>query len=189
MPNVSRGIQDKLQKYVDLLLKWNKKINLISKNTEVDVWNRHIEDSMQLSEYLPKEGVVVDVGSGAGLPGVVLAVLGYDITLVECDSRKVCFLREIVRSLGLDVSIVEERVENISAETGVVVCRGFASVEKILEVTQGIECDRFLLLKGKNLDTELLDAKKEWIFDCKKYRSITSVESCVLEITNAKKKA
>lgn len=189
MRNVSREIKDNLKLYVDLLLKWNKKINLISKVTEVDVWTRHIEDSLQLVEFLDKGEIVMDVGSGGGLPGFVLGVCGYEVLIVECDSRKVSFLREAQRLVGAKVSLIEERVENLGVKCDVVVCRGFASIARILKLTQGVDCGRFLLLKGKNTEEELLEANKEWIFDYKKYRSKTSEESCVLEITNAKKRA
>jgi 16S rRNA (guanine527-N7)-methyltransferase len=190
MPNnVSREIKDSLQEYSKLLLKWNNKINLISKTTEIDLWDRHIEDSLQLERFLDKAETILDIGSGGGLPGVVLSIMGFRLILVECDLRKASFLRETIRKLGLKAELIEERVENIKVKCNTITSRAFASVESILDHTQNIDCGRFLLLKGKNVDKELLDANKKWIFDYKKYKSITSEDSCILEITNAQRKA
>ena len=106
---------EKLSAYVDLLLKWNSKINLISKNTVDEVWIRHILDSAQIIKYIEDKSYrVLDVGSGAGLPGIILSILGVEnITLVDSDQRKCSFLLEAARLLNLKLKVINDRVENI----------------------------------------------------------------------------
>src|SRR6202046_1394945 len=97
---VPRETFGRLQDYVNLLKKWQAKINLISNSTILDVWKRHIIDSGQLMKYLSESENVIDLGSGAGFPGMVLAILGIkNMTLVESDSRKVAFLKEVARTV------------------------------------------------------------------------------------------
>ena len=108
--DVSREAEEKLSEYVNLLLKWNERINLISKSTEKDVWLRHIIDSAQLKDFLNNDDVIVDVGTGAGLPGIVLSILGANTTLIECDSRKVSFLYEVSRILEIHPTIIDDRI-------------------------------------------------------------------------------
>jgi 16S rRNA (guanine527-N7)-methyltransferase len=189
MQKASEVSRETLDKYVELLLKWNKKINLISKNTEKDVWDRHILDSLQLTKYLDKEENVLDVGSGAGLPGIVLSIAGYNLKMIECDTRKMSFLREAVRICGLKAELIHDRIENVKAEGEVLVARGFASINDILKLTTDIRCDRYLLLKGKNTDIELAVANKEWNFDYKRYKSISADDSSIVEITNVQRKS
>lgn len=189
LSDVSHETKDKIKLYKKLLLKWNQKINLISKRTEGEFDDRHVLDSLQLSDLLSKEEKIIDIGTGAGLPGCVLAIVGYNVVLVDSDTRKISFLREVVRRLGLKVEIIEDRAENVVDKCTTIVCRGFASIDRIFKLTSNIECDRFLLLKGKNVEDELVEANKKWIFSCKKYKSITSEEACILEITNVRKKA
>lgn len=180
--------RETLDKYVDLLLKWNKKINLISKSTEEDVWNRHIIDSLQLTKFIDKSNKIVDLGSGGGLPGIVLAIAGYDVSLVECDLRKMIFLKEVGRVLKLDIKYIENRVEEIELNCDIVTARGFTNINNLFKITNGIVCDKFLLLKGKSLDKEIEEANKEWNFNYKRYKSISADDSNIIEITNAKRK-
>ena len=93
-PYVSRETLDKIDHYVSALLKWNQRINLVGRSTERDIWNRHIKDSIQLNQYLPKgPSEIIDLGTGAGLPGMVLAILRNDlnVTLVESNTKKTSF--------------------------------------------------------------------------------------------------
>lgn len=189
MQNLDEVSRETLDKYVKLLLKWNKRINLISKNTEEDIWHRHILDSLQLTKYLGKREEVLDIGSGGGLPGIVLAIIGHNVKMVECDTRKISFLREVIRVCDLKAELLEDRVENVREKKDVLVARGFASISDILKLTIDIKCDRYLLLKGKNADFELDVANKEWNFDYKRYKSISASDSSIVEITNAQRKS
>ena len=182
---------EKLSAYVDLLLKWNSKINLISKNTVDEVWIRHILDSAQIIKYIEDKSYrVLDVGSGAGLPGIILSILGVEnITLVDSDQRKCSFLLEAARLLNLKLKVINDRVENIcDKEFDVVTARGFASIDKVLNEVSSIKSNKILLLKGKNYNTEIQEALQRWKFEYITYPSITDFSSHILDITNVRKK-
>ena len=157
---VSRETLDRLQAYVALLTAWNRRINLVGANTIGDVWRRHILDSAQLMPLLPDgTRVVVDVGSGAGLPGLVLAMLGVpDMHLVESDQRKAAFLREAQRVTGTAVTIHSQRAERMAPiAADAIVARAVAPVDNLL-----LMVDKFrkphticLFLKGKGVEEEL----------------------------------
>ncbi|MDE1931605.1 MAG: 16S rRNA (guanine(527)-N(7))-methyltransferase RsmG [Alphaproteobacteria bacterium] len=157
---VPRETLDRLQAYVALLTAWNRRINLVGANTIGDVWRRHILDSAQLMPLLPDgTRVVVDVGSGAGLPGLVLAMLGVpDVHLVESDQRKAAFLREAQRVTGTSVTIHSQRAERMAPiAADAIVARAVAPVDNLL-----LMVDKFrkphticLFLKGKGVEEEL----------------------------------
>lgn len=157
---VSRETLDRLQAYVALLTAWNRRINLVGANTIGDVWRRHILDSAQLLPLLPDDTrIVVDVGSGAGLPGLVLAILGVpEVHLVESDQRKAAFLREAQRVTEAPVTIHGQRAEQtLRIAADVIVARAVAPVDKLL-----LMVDKFrgphticLFLKGKGVEEEL----------------------------------
>ncbi|MGH6974296.1 MAG: 16S rRNA (guanine(527)-N(7))-methyltransferase RsmG [Stellaceae bacterium] len=157
---VSRETLDRLQTYVALLTAWNRRINLVGANTIGDVWRRHILDSAQLMPLLPdRTRVVIDVGSGAGLPGLVLAMLGVpEVHLVESDQRKAAFLREAQRVTGTSVTIHGRRAEQMAPMAAdAIVARAVAPVDNLLLIV-----DKFrethticLFLKGKGVEEEL----------------------------------
>lgn len=179
----------RLNLYIELLTKWQQKINLVGSSTIQQIWNRHIYDSMQLLSHLPKEvrnKKIVDCGSGAGFPGLVLSVLGRkDILLCEKNHKKVSFLYEVSRAMDIKVEIIGTKVENL--EKGIanaVVARAFAPVSKIIEICHPLLAPNapMILLKGKNVGNELEIAEKKWKINFKKYRSITSKDSYILKI-------
>ncbi len=165
--NVSRETISKLQTYVDLLLTWNKKINLISKSTEVDVWRRHILDSAQLYPLIPQDCLsLTDLGSGAGFPGLVLAIMGVKgVRLVESDARKCAFMREASRVTGAGATILNQRAETVApGPVDVVTARALASLPELLTLASpfigpNTTC---LFLKGQHIDAELTEAHKMW---------------------------
>ena len=187
---VSHETLDKLQEYTNLLLKWNKKINLISKSSEKDIWDRHILDSAQLAKFINTSGKILDVGSGAGLPGIVLSILGAEsITLVESDQRKSAFLLEVSRLFKLKTQVMNCRVENITNEHfDTIIARGFASVAKIFEQTSFLQVNRILLLKGKIYKSEILEAAQKWSFDYITHPSATNSNSYIIDIKNVQQK-
>jgi 16S rRNA (guanine527-N7)-methyltransferase len=188
---ISRETFSRLEDYVALLRKWQKTINLISATTLADIWVRHIIDSAQLIENIKSDGAIVDLGSGAGLPGLVLAIMGVkNITLVESDGRKVAFLREAARVSKTDVTITNDRVENIDLKSySLILARGFAPLAAIIQMVGAALSagGKLLLLKGKSSDKEIADARAGWSFDCQPVPSITSKESVILIIENLKK--
>jgi len=160
LATVSRETLERLRAYVALLTAWNRRINLVGANTIGDVWRRHILDSAQLVPLLPDgTRIVVDVGSGAGLPGLVLAILGVpEVHLVESDQRKAAFLREAQRLTGAPVTIHAQRAERLAPiAADVIVARAVAAVDNLL-----LMVDKFLrphticlFLKGKGVEEEL----------------------------------
>jgi 16S rRNA (guanine527-N7)-methyltransferase len=112
--NVSRETHERLIAYCHQIEKWNKTINLVSKSSVDQIWQRHLLDSAQIYRFGAPVGLWLDIGSGGGLPGVVMSILGADVVLVESDQRKATFLRETARVLGLKLRVVNDRVESIS---------------------------------------------------------------------------
>ena len=177
--NVSRETLDIFSVYGETLAKWQSKINLISGKTLDNVWRRHFLDCAQLHNLLPSgTKSILDIGSGAGFPGLVLAVMGVkNVTLVEADSKKCLFLSEVVRRTGRHVNIVNCRIEEFDGgHFDVITARALAPMDKLLPYinphfgpkTKGI------FLKGQQVDRELTKAKKQWKL---KYKTIPSITS------------
>ncbi len=187
---VSRENKDKLRQYIDLLIKWNKAINLVSSNSIKDIERRHILDSIQLLNYIEKKDIsVLDLGSGAGLPGVVLSICGIKkMVLVESDERKAAFLLQASKISPELIEIKNRRAETLPAGSyDVVISRAFADLGSIFNYCKSIEVkEKFLLLKGKTYEDEIIQARKHWLFKVKIHDSITSIEGKILEITNLK---
>ena len=187
---VSREVSERLMAYIKLLLKWNKTINLISSSTVHEVAQRHIIDSLQLLKFIEdKDIAIVDLGSGGGLPGIILSIAGIKkVTLVESNSRKVAFLRQAAQLSQGEVKIVNERLEKIvGLRCDIVTSRAFAGLDKILALTRGVEvAHKYLLHKGEKYQEEISQAKKHWLFNSKVHDSITSDYGKILEITDVK---
>ena len=171
--------------YIDLLAKWNAKINLVGPNTLDDSWRRHILDSGQLLSYLPETpGVLVDLGSGAGLPGLILAILtSWQVHLIESDSRKCVFLREAARVTGTNVTIHNTRIEAAPAiAADVVTARALAPLDKLLPLAaRFLKPDgRAVFLKGARWAEELTDAQKSWHMGVSDYPSRTDPAARIL---------
>jgi len=168
-----------LSSYVSLLLKWNKAHNLIGKRTEKEIWERHILDCAQLVKYIPDNTkTITDLGSGAGLPGIILAILNpnIEIHLVESNSKKAAFLREFCQKTQLsNVRLHNQRVENLnSLESDIITARAFAKIDEILKISQHFlhKNSVLILLKGISLDEELKQAAENWRFEKEVFSSI-----------------
>jgi len=167
LTGVSRETVARLEAYAGLLKRWSGRINLVSRNTLGDLWRRHFLDSAQLLPLLPeKTRSLVDLGSGAGFPGLVLAILGVPgVQLIESDKRKGIFLREAARLTGTPVKIVDSRIEAAKPDPAdVVTARACAPLDKLLPLAQ-----RFigpntvcLFLKGEQAADELTAARRDW---------------------------
>ncbi|MBN1783402.1 MAG: 16S rRNA (guanine(527)-N(7))-methyltransferase RsmG [Alphaproteobacteria bacterium] len=188
-PHLSQNHKDKLLAFQALVLKWQKKINLIGKTTINDIWDRHILDSVQLQNYLPeKQTPVLDLGSGGGFPGIVLSILGYKVTMVESDHRKAIFLQESIRQLGLDAKVLIERVEELDPavlpENGYITARAFAPLDRMLEWIEPFfkKNPTMVLLKGQTAEEEIEKALKAVIFDYKIDKSITSPQGKIVTL-------
>lgn len=162
-------------------------MNLVAPATLRDAWRRHFLDCAQLTAYLPKPpGRVVDLGSGAGFPGLVLAILGAeDVHLIEADGRKAAFLREAARITGTRVDIHTARVETVAPlRADVITARACAPLIRLLALAvphlsaSGI-C---LFLKGRRVDAELTEARKRWKMRIGRYPSRSEPSGVILEV-------
>lgn len=187
----------RLKIYADLLVKWQAKINLVGPDTIPDVWRRHMLDSAQLMAYIPsrKEGgkKVVDFGSGAGFPGLVLACLDdtLDVHLVESDQRKCAFLREVKRATGCGVTIHNQRIERLAAlEADVITSRALAPLSRLLDYAgmHSLSTGIYLFLKGKRWAEELTEADKDWKMHARHHPSRTDPAGMILELKECERR-
>ena len=188
--NVSRETIDKFQVYLILLEKWQRRINLVSNSTLADAWQRHILDSGQLAAYYPPQTRhILDVGSGAGFPGLVLAIMGgVMVDLVESDQRKAVFLSTVVRELGLSAKVHSQRIEtmpNLCAD--VITARALAPLPKLLNLIEtqiSLECV-CLFLKGASVEDELTNLQSYSTMICETHPSLSGSTGVVLEMKNS----
>ncbi|RBW54114.1 16S rRNA (guanine(527)-N(7))-methyltransferase RsmG, partial [Phaeobacter gallaeciensis] len=188
---VSRETFEKLEAFDALLKKWNPKINLVSRKSLADVWVRHISDSLQVYSCLNASGHWVDLGSGGGFPGVIVAIVasvenpGLNVTLVESDQRKSAFLRTVLRETVSVGMVITDRIENIEPlDADILSARALSDLPRLLEFSQrhlkstGIA----LFPKGATWKKEVEEAKQEWNFDFEAVKSVTEPSAVVLKI-------
>ena len=164
---VSRETLARLEAYAELLTRWSSRVNLVGRNTLADLWRRHFLDSAQLRAFISDQArAVVDIGSGAGFPGLVLAVLGVPgVELIEADGRKCAFLREAARIAEAPVMLREARAESLPPRAcDIVTARACAPLSALLELAArfiGPET-RCLFLKGERVEEEVAEARAGW---------------------------
>ena len=194
---VSRETYKNLLKYREFLLDYNRKINLISKSSEEIVMNRHFEDSAQLMKFIDKNDKnILDIGSGAGFPGIVMELikkdlnLDFKIELSEKSIKKCTYLQELCDYLKIDVVIHNDDVRKIKRKSfTTLVSRAFKPIGTFLEIIeQGkINFNKILLLKGESYKKEMNQAEKYWEINCDTYDSITNPASKVFVINSVKR--
>ena len=191
LSSVSRETVDKLTLYVQLLHLWNGRINLISRGDEALVWERHIEDSLQLLSLMPETTTdAVDVGSGAGFPGLVLAIAsGVPFTLIESDVRKSAFLREAVRITNAPARVLAIRAEEANICASLVTARALASLPRLLDLCFPLlEPDgKLLFLKGAGVEAEIADVQGEWTMRIERHISVTGGGGMILRISEVER--
>lgn len=191
--NVSRETFSKIEEYVALLVRWSSSINLIGFQTIKDVWNRHILDSAQLSNHLSPGRSVCDIGSGAGLPGLVLAIMGNNqVILTEKNYKKCAFLRHVIQQCHLSVRLIEGNLDQIDIKSGKVdycVSRAFSSLCGLFPLMLRMTHDQGegIFLKGESVHKEIEEAQKEWSFNFEKIPSITNPVGVIIKIRDLKK--
>jgi 16S rRNA (guanine527-N7)-methyltransferase len=191
---VSRETTAKLESYLDLLRLWQGAINLVGRSTLQDPWRRHILDCAQLIRFLPEPAEpLIDCGSGAGLPGIILAIMGAsDVHLVEADRRKAQFLREAARRLELaGVTVHAERLEHLPLQGRVVTARALAPLRHLLPLTAPLVVPggRLVLLKGRTAVSELMALADEWTMTSRVEPSLADAEGRVLVLEGVMKRA
>jgi 16S rRNA (guanine527-N7)-methyltransferase len=184
--DVSRETWERLDAFVAFLQREASQQNLISATTMDHIWSRHIVDSAQLLQFAPEGGPWLDLGSGAGFPGIVIALLSlHPVTLVESRGRRIDYLNRAIRLLDLESSttiagMAVERLE--TAPYSVISARAFAPLPKLLDLSQRFSTQKtvWLLPKGRNAVNELDDAAKAWDFDFSVEKSVTDDEAGIL---------
>jgi len=197
--NVSRETLDELNKYGLSILKKNKEINLISTSTEKSINSRHIADSAQIIDFIDKNDVKVctDLGSGAGLPGIVLAILmkpiksQFKVIFYEKSYHKSNFLKEMSKKFNLNTEINQKNIfEQKNLQTDIIISRAFKPLPVIFEIAlKNFKKFKYIILfLGKSGKEILMEASKKWEFDYEEKKSLTSDESLVVKISNLQKK-
>lgn len=193
--NVSRETIEKLKIYHKFLIEKNKTMNLIGKNTEKSIFSRHFKDSAQIYNLIDKKLDIIDIGSGAGFPGIIVKILmenenlNGNIILIEKSPKKSKFLRDLCIKLDLKVKIENRRLEIYDfLENSIVVSRAFKSILDTINILhRNIKnVKELVLLKGKTYQQEIDHAKKKYTFELEKFRSITSDDSSIIKIKNIK---
>jgi 16S rRNA (guanine527-N7)-methyltransferase len=187
---VSEISLDRLLRFESLVEKWNPSINIVAKSTIGDIWERHILDSIQLFQCAtPNQTNWLDLGSGGGFPGIVVAILAAEmmpsmhVSLVESDRRKGVFLSEAIRQLGLSATVSSCRIEDLTRQNACVVSARALAPLKVLcgyafrHVRPGGIC---AFLKGAAVDAEIVEAEKIWRFDLDRVASVTDSRSSIL---------
>ena len=191
--NVSRETFERLERYHDLLLKWQARVNLIGPDTVSESWTRHFLDSLQLLPFLPNpEARLLDIGSGAGFPGMVLAVCGMkNITLAESDQKKVIFLKEVARVTDTEVAIHAARVEALDAPSfDVITSRACSALTTLLDYSSKfVSHETFCLFpKGRNYTKEVDDAHINWNFELETAPSVTDTQGVILKLSQVNRR-
>ena len=196
---VSRETITSLKKYEDLLVKANKSLNLVGNSTINQIWIRHFLDSVQVIDFVDKNDQnLVDLGSGAGLPGLVLAIaakdrkLTFKVKLIEKSPKKVKFLKDTVKALNLNVEVLQQNIldEQIKFFEDVFVTRAFKPLKTILQLihNKANNWKKIIIFLGKTGKNELLQVSKSWDIEYKQRVSVTSNDSTVIEINRLIKK-
>lgn len=198
---VSRETGERLATLVDLVRKWQPVENLVSPTTLPVIWQRHIADSAQLVPMFPAARRWLDLGSGAGFPGLVIAILAAErpsvgrVDLIESNSRKCAFLRQAIRQTAAPAAVHQGRIEAVLREwqnpVDVVTARALAPLTDLFAMVLPIVSSgsRAAFLKGRDFAREISEASKSWDFDLVNHRSLVDSEGVILEVTRLSRKA
>ena len=190
--DVSRETLEKLESYEGLLREEAKRQNLISVATLDALWERHIIDSAQLARLEPFDGANwVDVGSGAGLPGIVIACLvAGPVTLIEPRRLRAEFLHKVSESLGLDINVIATKAERAQGEYDVITARAVTNLASLLEISAHLSTRKtvWALPKGRSAERELAEAQRTWQGAFHVEQSVTDAESFIVVATGVRAK-
>lgn len=188
LSGIDADTMDRFEIYLALLSKWQRAINLVGKNTLANAWRRHILDSAQLLPHIEKDLKIADLGSGAGLPGLVIAIAtGANVQLVESDQRKATFMCEVARETGTDVDVHVARIEDLpSLDADIVTARALAPLPKLLpwvhrHLKKG---GKSVLMKGAGVDQELTESTKQWTMNVVRKSSISDASGTILIVND-----
>jgi 16S rRNA (guanine527-N7)-methyltransferase len=182
-----------IQRYIDILKEENQHTNLVGKSTLQNPWLSHILDSLQILFFVnDKKLSLLDMGTGAGFPGSILSIAGFEnVTLMDSNGKKITFLKNIKKRLDLNTNIVLGRIESVKDKKyDIITSRALANLNKLLSYSQNfIKKNTVLIfLKGKTVNEEITEALKKWDFDHATHQSISDTRGKILIINNIKKK-
>lgn len=187
-----------LSRYKEMIISYGEKVNILSRASFSDIWSRHFLDSAQLMDLIPKETkILADMGSGAGLPSLVLAILAKDMGLpleihaIESIGKKADFIQSVVDELKLNVVVRRERIENIdNLKAGIITARALKALPDLLKYANKLAKPQTtcLFLKGKSLSEELTQARKYWTFDSDVRTSLSDASGNILIVRNLRHK-
>jgi 16S rRNA (guanine527-N7)-methyltransferase len=196
---VSHETVKRLDEFVPLLLRWQRAVQLVAKSSLPKLWTRHIADSLQLVELAPEARVWVDLGSGGGFPGLVVAIAlaeraGAQVHLIESDQRKAAFLQEAVRLTKAPAEVHAGRIEWVAQRIGavdVVTARALAPLPRLLDLTAPFLATKAtgIFLKGQDVDNELTEAAKSWTIRWRAQPSKTDPNGRVVVVESAVRRA
>ena len=191
--NISSNQEKLLDTYILNLKKYNKHTNLVGSSTLEDPWKRHILDCLQILPTLNNYNYsILDMGTGAGLPGLILSIMGcQNVTLIDSNNKKTKFLEKMKIEMNLKVKIILDRVENEeNKKYDIITSRALANLSKLFTYSHNFLKKNTVLifLKGKTVNEEISDATKTWKFKYKKHVSLSDKEGSLLVIRNLKKK-
>ncbi|HRK23345.1 MAG TPA: 16S rRNA (guanine(527)-N(7))-methyltransferase RsmG [Beijerinckiaceae bacterium] len=196
--DVSRETLEALDRYEYLLRRWQGSINLVGKTTLSEVWTRHFLDSLQIADLVPRARTFMDLGSGAGFPGLVIAIRLKErgigrITLIDSSAKKTAFLTKVQQTLELPAEVVTGRLEQWLPRLPVpeiVTARALAPLTQLLDWCEPLlkSGSRALFLKGRNLDNELSEAAQYWEIDFVRHAHALEAESWILEVRSARRR-
>ena len=184
---------DKIDFYLSSIIEHNKHTNLVGKSTIENIWDRHVLDCLQLTKYIiNKKLKILDLGTGAGLPGVLFSIVGYQrVLMVDSVKKKTDFVRKIIKELSLTAKIQNKRIEKPPmSQHNIIVSRALAPLVKLLTYARmySNKNTTSLFLKGRNANSEIDIASKVYFFEFEKIKSLSSDDGCVLKIKNIRNK-
>ncbi|MEO9460983.1 MAG: 16S rRNA (guanine(527)-N(7))-methyltransferase RsmG [Lentilitoribacter sp.] len=189
--NVSRETLERLSTYVELIEKWNPKINLVSKSSLTEIWDRHIWDSAQIQDITVKGDVWADFGSGGGMPAIILAIFAKELNpnrsfhLVESDQRKSAFLRNVIREIGLNAVVSASRIEELEPlKADIISARALTDLNGLLGFVERHSAQGGIAIfpKGETWEKEVKQAGEFWSFNYEEFRSKTNTSAAILKI-------
>ena len=184
---------DKIEFYLSSIIKYNKHTNLIGKSTIENIWDRHVLDCLQLTKYITNKKLkILDLGTGAGLPGVLFSIVCFQkVLMVDSVKKKTDFVRKIIKELSLTAKIQNKRIEKPpTSQHNIIVSRALAPLVKLLTYARmySNKNTTSFFLKGRNAISEIDIAAKVYFFEFEKIKSLSSDDGCVLKINNIRNK-
>lgn len=179
----------KIHIYIEKLKIWNNVVSLVQKNSLIDIERRHIKDSIQISNFINFNEKIIDIGSGAGFPGIILSILGWqNVILCEKNYKKACFLNTIVRELKLSANVFCDNIYNFKQKNYVAVSRAYGSLAILLDIMNKKSFKKGVFNKGNTCIKEIENAKKKFDFEYEKFKSITDESGIIIVVQNVVRK-